>query len=90
MFPPTVGQSVSGTPDLADTQPGRIALPLSADAVQRLAKVYRLILDKAAEVEARPALAGVEQAPATTQLSPAGGVKYAEGARQVPRPGAAP
>ena len=48
MFPPTVGQSVSGTPDLAETRPGRISLPLSADAVQRLAKVYRLILDRAA------------------------------------------
>jgi hypothetical protein len=90
MFPPTVGQSVSGTPNLAETQPGRISLPLSADAVQRLAKVYRLILDRAAEVEARTALAGVEQVPATTQLSPAGGVRYAEDARQVPKPVAAP
>jgi hypothetical protein len=90
MFQPTVGQSVSGTPDLAETQPGHISLPLSADAVQRLAKVYRLILDRAAEVEARTALAGVEQVPATTQLSPAGGVRYAEDARQVPKPVAAP
>ena len=90
MFPPTVGQSVSGTLNLAETQPGRISLPLSADAVQRLAKVYRLILDRAAEVEARTALAGVEQVPATTQLSPAGGVRYAEDARQVPKPVAAP
>jgi hypothetical protein len=90
MFSPTVGQSVSGTPNLAETQPGRISLPLSADAVQRLAKVYRLILDRAAEVEARTALTGVEQVPATTQLSPAGGVRYAEDARQVPKPVAAP
>lgn len=90
MHSPTVGQSVSGTSDLADTQPGRISLQLSADTVQRLARVYRLILDKAAEVEARKALASVEQAPATTQLSPAGGVRHPEGARQVPRPAAAP
>ena len=90
MFPPTVGQSVSGTPDLAEAQPGRISHPLSADAVQRLAKVYRMILDKAAEVEARTAPAGVEQAPTTTQLSPAGSIRYPEGVRQVPNPVAAP
>ena len=90
MFPPTVGQSVSGTPDLAETQPGRISLPLSADAVQRLAKVYRLILDRAAEAEARTAQAGVELAPTTTLLSPGGTIRRTESARQASRPVATP
>lgn len=89
MYSSTVGPSVSGIPDLADTQPGRISLPLSADAVQRLAKVYRLILDRAAEVEARKALASVEPAPAAVQLPPAVSVRHPEGARHVPQPTAA-
>jgi hypothetical protein len=90
MFPPVVGQSVSGIPDLADTQPGRISLPLSADAVQRLAKVYRLILDQGTEPETRAALADVGPAPATMQPSAARASRREPGAKQTVRPMATP
>ena len=90
MLPPTVGQSVSGLPDLADTQPGRISLPLSADAVQRLAKVYRLILDQGTEPETRAALADVGPASANMQLSAAGTSRRGSDVKQTVQPMATP
>jgi hypothetical protein len=63
-------------------------LPASANAAQRLAAVYRLILDRAAEADALQ-LAGHES-PATAQVASDANSRHPDGARDLVLPTATP
>jgi hypothetical protein len=83
----TYQPGTSSTPQRVSALAAR-SLPVSANAAQRLAAVYRLILDRAAEADAQQA-AGYEPSATAHPLNDVSS-RHADGARDLVLPAASP